>query len=75
MPTVRLSNIVPKAQAKGDIPRGTVRIQSTNTVSTAGTTISAGTPIGLLLVLTYANAFIVGASTTSMGERPHARIA
>lgn len=67
-PNIRITNAVPSIRAVNSVPD--VRVSAFQT-GRSGEVILAGTPIGLLLVLTYANQQAVG---TSHGERPNIRI-
>ena len=78
MPNSRIKNTTPNSRS-GKFQLNT-RISSfqsgIKSESISGTTIYAGTPIGLLLSLTYANDFTIGGtSVTYFGDsRPNSRV-
>lgn len=72
MPNARIKNSVARAEVKGVVP--SVRVMFTRLVSGVTTTnIFAGTPIGLLLALTYATDQS-SSSGENEGDSPHVRI-
>lgn len=75
MPISRIRDVdFPEARIRNtDLPKIRTKISAILTPGT-DTEIKAGTPIGLLLVLTYANAFILSTAPTFIGEQPTARI-
>ena len=74
MPIARMRNDLPWARVRTtDLPSAYARFGAILTAGT-DTLISAGTPIGLLLTLTYANAFTLSTAATFIGEQPTARI-
>ena len=74
MPIGYLRNDLPGANIRNtDLPTGYGRFSAILTAGT-DTLVSVGTPIGLLLSLTYAVAFTASSSATFKGESPTARI-
>ena len=75
MPIARIRDVdFPEARIRNvDIPIGRVKFGAILTPGTS-TEVLAGTPMGLLLVWTYANAFTVSTAATFIGEQPTVRI-
>ncbi len=81
-PNLRVSNFTPKSRAYENIPSMKVKslipsgkmAKSDSIETTVVTTISQGSPIGLLLALTYANNIITSVTTYSGGLSPNAKI-
>ena len=74
MPTGYLSNDLPGANIRNtDLPTGYARFSA---ILTPGrdVLVLAGTPIGLLLSLTYAVSQVLSTTATFKGESPTARI-
>lgn len=70
MPLGRIDTVTPTAKLRTtDAPKGYARFSS---ILTPGSSIPIGTPIGLLLALTYAS--VVNTSPVFTGERPTAQI-
>lgn len=70
---VSIKNISPTARLNSTVPTAK---SGSSALLTAGTdtVVTAGTPIGLLLALTYANNFTVCTGATFKGFSPTARI-
>lgn len=74
MPTARVKDVdLPEARARNDL--ATARL-GPSSILTPGTDVEApaGTSIGLLLTLTYANNITLSTAATFIGEQPRARI-
>ena len=73
MATGRIRNDLAEARIRNDSPSARAQFGA---ILTAGvdTTVSSGTPIGLLLALTYTNRFATSTSATFKGFSPTARI-
>ena len=72
MPGNRIKNDVPNLKVRNEFPNSRTSAFQVG-ILTAGTEVEAGTPIGLLLVLTYASAFET-APTFRSDFRPNIRI-
>ena len=75
MPIARVRDVdFPEARIRNiDLPIGRARFSAILTPGT-DTLVAAGTPIGLLLVLTYANAFTISSAPVFREEQVIARI-
>ena len=75
MPIARIRDVdFPEARIRNvDLPIGRVKFGAILTPGT-DTAVAAGTPIGLLLVLTYANAFTISSAPIFREEQMIARI-
>lgn len=73
MPIGRVRNDLPETRIRADIPTGYSKFSAILTPGT-DSVISAGTPIGLLLSLTYANPVTILGEPVFKGEAPTARI-
>lgn len=72
MPSGRIFNTSPSAKVRNDVPSVRTSNFQTGRGGEAAAYVQAGTPIGLLLVLTYANSFFLGSNPH--GPRPNVRI-
>lgn len=73
MPKARLNTTAVEARIQSDSPRGRAKFGAV-LVPGSDTVIRAGTPIGLLLALTYASTFTASTAATFKGISPYARI-
>lgn len=82
LPVARTRDGLPIGRVRNDLPTVGIRNDLPNVrsdfgvISTLGTdiTIQSGTPMGLLLILTYANTFTYSTGATFKGISPTARI-
>lgn len=73
MPIGKLRNDLPEARIRTDLPNAHAKTSAILTPGT-DTMIMAGTPIGLLLSLTYANSFMFSSMPVFKGIAPTGRI-
>ena len=72
MPFSRIYNTIPNGKVRNVVPSGRTSNFQTGHAGEAAVSVTAGTPIGLLLALTYAVNQVL--TQNSYGPRPNVRI-
>ena len=74
MPNSRVTNEITNSRIRNDIPNSRILMGNTGVASQVTSNFTAGMPIGLLLVLTYASDFTENITTFFGDLRPNARV-